>query len=307
MISILILTKNEDEIIAGCLDSVCWSDDIHVFDSFSEDDTALIAEEKGAKVYQRSFDGYASQRNAALQTCSFKYKWILILDADERVPATLTPKLFKAIEEAKDTTAGFSIQRRDYLGKSWLKYSQLSPYYIRLIRDGKGKYHREINEVIEIDGDTEKIQGYFDHFPFEKGYHHWLNRHNKYSSAEALRWVEERDLNISFSVKKALFHKDFHVRRYHQKGIFYKIPGRPMIKWIYMIFFKLSFLDGKAGFTYATLQSIYEYFIILKSRELKRSREEQIRKKGPAVYQKGSDNQEKYNYAPKNSAVENER
>src|SRR5579875_1152621 len=65
MISVLILTRNEEQDLPGCLDSVSWSDDIHVFDSESTDRTAAIARICGAKVTTRRFDGYARQRNAA--------------------------------------------------------------------------------------------------------------------------------------------------------------------------------------------------------------------------------------------------
>jgi hypothetical protein len=61
---------------------------------------------------------------------------------------------------------------------------------------------------------------------------------------------------------------NFHTRRLHQKAIFYRLPGRPLIKWLYMMFLRGAILDGAAGLTYATLQSIYEYFIILKTKEL---------------------------------------
>lgn len=70
MISVLILTRNEEKDLPGCLESVSWSDDIHVFDSFSNDRTVEIAQARGAYVVQRAFDGYASQRNAALSGSS---------------------------------------------------------------------------------------------------------------------------------------------------------------------------------------------------------------------------------------------
>src|SRR4051812_21283128 len=93
MISVLILTKNEEKDLPGCLESVSWSDDVHVFDSKSTDRTCAIAEESGAKVSRRAFDGYASQRNAALHGLGFKHPWTLILDADERVPAALVEEM----------------------------------------------------------------------------------------------------------------------------------------------------------------------------------------------------------------------
>lgn len=268
MISVLILTKNEEQDLPGCLASVVWCDDIHVFDSFSEDKTLEIARAAGANITQRVFDGYASQRNAALKDLNFKYSWVFILDADERIPEELVLKLKEKINSVAINTNGFRIRRRDYLLDTWLKYSQISPFYIRLVRKGKARYHREINEVLMVEGNVEELDGYFDHYPFSKGFTHWLEKHNQYSSMEALRWVEEQNGSEKFSISKALFNKDFSNKRYHQKGLFYKLPGRPIIKWLYMVIGRRAFLDGSAGITYATLQSIYEYFIVLKSKEL---------------------------------------
>ena len=72
---------------------------------------------------------------------------------------------------------------------------------------------------------------------------------------------------LKFSLRKALFSKDFTERRFHQKELFYRMPGRPFIKFFYMMVGRLAFLDGRAGCTYAALQAIYEYFIVLKQRE----------------------------------------
>jgi glycosyltransferase involved in cell wall biosynthesis len=268
MISVLILTKNEQQDLPGCLASVAWCDDIQVFDSFSTDKTVSIAKDAGATITRRTFDGYASQRNAALKGLDYKYPWILILDADERIPTKLIKIMMESINSVADTTNGFRIRRRDYLFNTWLKYSQMSPFYIRLIRKGKASYHREINEVLMVEGDVAEIEGYFDHYPFSKGFKHWLEKHNQYSSMEAQRWMEEQKGVEKFSVRKAFFNKDFSEMRYHQKGLFYKLPGRPLIKWLYLIIIRRGFLDGKAGLTNATLQSIYEYFIVLKSKQL---------------------------------------
>lgn len=268
MISVLILTKNEEHDLPHCLRSVSWSDDVHVFDSFSNDSTVQIASAAGAKVTQRTFDNYASQRNAALETIDFKYEWLLILDADERIPAPLVKIISEMISNAPPETDGYRIRRRDYLWGTWLKHAQITPYYIRLVRPGKARYSREINEVLEVDGTVDQLPGHFDHYPFSKGIAHWLAKHNNYSTMEAKRWIEENTQGEKFSAKKALFSKDFSHRRYHQKGLFYKIPGRPLIKWLYMVIWRRAFLDGRAGLTYATLQTIYEYFIVVKTKEM---------------------------------------
>lgn len=268
MVSVLILTKNEQQDLPGCLASVSWCDDIHVFDSYSDDNTVEIANKAGAKITQRKFDNYASQRNASLTEINYKYDWIFILDADERVPEKLKNEIFEKISSIPNEVHGFRIRRRDFLGITWLKYSQISSFYIRLIKKNYAKYHREINEVMEVDGKVIQLDNYFDHYPFSKGYKHWFEKHNLYSTMEANRWIEEHQNNMQFSFVKAIFSKDFSEKRYHQKGLFYKLPGRPIIKWFYMVLIRRAFLDGSAGITYATLQAIYEYFIVLKTKEL---------------------------------------
>ena len=73
------------------------------------------------------------------------------------------------------------------------------------------------------------------------------------------------------SLRIALTHDDFHQRRLHQKAIFYRLPCRPILKFLYMAFVRGALLDGRAGLTYAALQSFYEYLILLKTRELTRA------------------------------------
>jgi hypothetical protein len=97
---------------------------------------------------------------------------------------------------------------------------------------------------------------------------HWLSRHNAYSSLEALQITANRHIATRFNPSKAFVTRDFNERRFHQKELFYRLPARPLIKFILLYILKRGFLDGRAGLTYATLQSIYEYFIVLKTREL---------------------------------------
>ena len=267
MISILILTKNEEKDLPGCLDSVAWSDDIHVFDSLSTDRTAEIARSRGVHFTQRPFDTYAAQRNAALETLPFRYEWIFLPDADERPTPALIEEMKRAAASAPAEVAGFRVRRRDFMDGTWLKHAQLSPYYIRLVRNRRARYVREVNEILEVDGGIGELHSYLDHFPFSKGLSWWISRHNVYSTMEA-QIVASRAGQDRASLRTALFEKDFHVRRASQKALFYRLPGRPLIKWLYMMFARGAIFDGRAGWTYAMLQTIYEYFIVLKTREI---------------------------------------
>ncbi len=268
MISVLILTRNEEQDLPGCLDSVTWCDDIHVFDSESTDRTAAIARERGATVSTRAFDGYARQRNAAMQL-PFKHPWVLVLDADERPTPELSAEMRSAVLTAPATVGAFRIRRRDYLWGTWLKHAQLTPFYVRLVRPGRVQYTRDINEVAEIDGAVAELQFPLDHLAFSKGISHWVAKHNTYSTKEAELLASGAAVQGA-SWRDALFASDFHQRRVAQKALFYELPGRPLIKWLYMMFVRRAILDGPAGVTYATLQAFYEYLIEIKRREILR-------------------------------------
>ena len=274
-ISVLILTKNEQQDLPGCLQSVAWSDDIHVYDSGSTDSTVGIAQRFGARVTDRTYGesklafggDEAAHRNWGLQHIPFKHPWVFVIDADER----MTPDLVSTVKAAAALTGAqvaFRVQRRDFFLGTWLNHVQTSPFYMRLIRPDKIRHERLINTVSIADGPVGQVTGYLDHFPFSKGMGHWVDRHNSYSLFEAQQIIENRTQGGELNWIKAFTEADFHVRRFHQKELFYRLPFRPLIKFILLYFGKRGFLDGRAGFTYAVLQSIYEYFIVLKVREI---------------------------------------
>lgn len=268
MISVLVLTRNEEQDLPGCLASVSWSDDVHVFDSFSTDATVSIAEGLGATVAQRVFDNYASHRNAALNQTRFRHPWLLLMDADERCTPALAEEVQRIAEANDPDFAAYRIRRRDYFENRWLRHAQISPWYVRLVRPELARYTREINEVLEIAGTVGELESPLDHYPFSKGIGHWLRKHDVYSTMEARLIVEGSGLARP-SLRMALGARDFHERRLHQKALFYRLPGRPLLKWLYMVFVRGAFLDGRPGLTYARLQAIYEYMIVLKTRELR--------------------------------------
>ena len=270
MISVLILTRNEENNLPYCLASVRWSDDIHVLDSMSTDGTSAIATAAGATLTQRPFDNWASHQNWALQNLPFKHPWVFYLDADELATPELQAGMLAAVQSPTDFVA-YSVQRRDFLHDTWLRHVQTSPFYLRLFRPEKMRYERLVNPVSIPDGPTGQVSGFLDHFPFSKGVGDWLSRHNTYSQLEAQQIVANRAGKAPFSLRGALFERDFHRRRYHQKELFYRLPARPLAKFLALYIAKRGFLDGRAGFTYATLQAIYEYMIVLKTRELDRA------------------------------------
>jgi glycosyltransferase involved in cell wall biosynthesis len=265
--SVLVLTKDEEKDLPGCLESVIeWCDDIHVYDSLSTDRTVEIANRLGAKVTSRKFDNWAAHQNWGLANIAFKHDWVLYIDADERVTPELARAALDIVERSADCVA-FEVRRRDFFNDRWLKHVQVSPYYVRLFKPAYIRYERVVNPVTVVNGKTGRLEAFLDHHPFSKGISHWLARHNSYSSLEAEQFTINAEKGEKFKLSQALMAKDFQVRRYHQKGIFYKLPFRPLVKFLLLYVVRQGFLDGRPGFVYAVLQSVYEYFIVLKVRE----------------------------------------
>jgi hypothetical protein len=175
----------------------------------------------------------------------------------------------QAVAAAPASVSGFRMRRRDFLWGTWLRHAQLTPFYVRLLRVGHVHYTRDINEVVEVTGEIAELHAPLDHFAFSKGLSHWVAKHNSYSSREA-ELLASGDAVRNASLYQALFARNFHERRVAQKAIFYELPGRPLIKWVYMMFVRGAILDGRSGIMYATLQSFYEYLIEIKCREIRR-------------------------------------
>ncbi len=268
MISVLILTLNEEVNIADCLDSVAWADDVLVLDSGSEDRTVEIAEDKGARVMHRPFDNFASQRNYGLQEGGLEHDWVLHLDADERVTPELRSELER--EARRDAYGACRVPSKLMFQGRWLKYSGMYPTY--QVRFGR----REALTFTQVGhgqrGDLSADQvGTLDapllHYGFSKGIADWIERHNRYSTGEAVHALEAGGQSIDWS---ALFRGDPQARRRALKDVSYRLPFRPLLRFFYVYVWRMGILDGRPGFDYAVLLSFYEYLIGLKRREKKR-------------------------------------
>lgn len=253
--------------MADCIKSVEWCDDIVVFDSYSKDRTVEIAAKAGCRVIQREFDDYASQRNAAL-AIDFKHPWILMIDADERVTPCLRQEIELSWDDQNNDCDLFRVRRKDFFMGHWLKRSSGYPtWFARLLRKGAVHVEREINEEYFAKGKTGFLKEHLYHYPFNKGISFWFERHNMYSSMEALRLIEESSMHFPW---QSISSMDPVIRRKSLKQLAYRLPGRPLLVFFYLYFTRLGFLDGVAGMTYCVMRSMYEFMIDLKVLELRR-------------------------------------
>ncbi len=264
-LSVLILTLNEECNLTDCINSVRWSDDIVVLDSFSTDRTVMIAKEMGARLVQRRFDNYAAQRNAGLNEVSYKYPWVLMLDADERVTPELCVEMRSATDTAEPTISLFHMRRKDYWFGQWLRRSSGYPtWFGRLVRVGYVTVEREINEEYVAHGESRFLKEHLIHYPFNKKVSYWLERHNRYSSMEAASLLVERREKL---VVQGLWSVNPVARRKTMKQIAYRLPGRPLWIFLYLYVMRGGVLDGRVGLRYSILRAIYEYMIDLKVKE----------------------------------------
>ena len=195
-------------------------------------------------VTQRHFDDWSSHQNWGLANVPFRHPWVFDLDADERVTPELGGEHATGGREP-GTTLLFVSGGRDFWGERWLKHVEASSYYMRLFRPEKMRYERLVNPVSIADGPVGELDGYLDHHPFSKGMAHWLKRHNSYSSLEAQQIERNRATSQQFSLMQAFLAKDRNQRRFHQKELFYRMPARPVLKFLLLYLGKRGFLDGR--------------------------------------------------------------
>ena len=166
-LSACIITFNEEDRIGDCLASLAFCDEIVVVDSGSSDRTREICERAGARVLQRDFDGFRSQKQFAVEQA--RHDWVLCLDADERVSDALRAAI--EAERARDfgDAAGYRFARlSEYFGK-FLRHGNAYPdRVLRLFdrRRGGWRGQREIHEAASVDGGVRTLDGDLIHHPY---------------------------------------------------------------------------------------------------------------------------------------------
>lgn len=267
-VSIFIQTLNEEDNLPGCLDSVAWSDDIVVLDSLSTDRTKAICEERGCRFFERAYDGRGPHQNWAMENIDFRHKWVFYLDADERMTPELREEIERIANDPDETRVAFYCGRRNMFMGRWLKRAMPPGHIMRFFQPPHIRFERLANPTPIIDGEHGYLKHHFIHYNFSKGLTEWFERHNRYSGYEATETVRAlREHPVRFG---DLLARDRIKRRYALKNLSFRMPGRPLLKFLYMYVLQLGFLDGRPGLTYCTLQMIYEYQIVLKVREIRR-------------------------------------
>jgi len=266
-ITVVILTKNEAAVVSRAIESALTDfSEVVVLDSLSDDSTVDVAMRNGARVIQHAFAGYASQRNFALKDMPKMNEWVFFVDADEIISGEVTAELRR--DFTRIIREGFGMvymRRKDYFMGRWIRRSSGYPtWFGRLCHAPSVRVEREINEEYRCDRPATRLSGHLLHYPFAKGLSHWVDRHNRYSSAEALEKAKGGRLSVGL-----VFSRDPGLRRKGLKAIFMRLPLRPLISFVFLYILRLGFLDGKAGLRFAVLRCFYEFLIDLKLDEVR--------------------------------------
>ncbi len=277
-ISVVILTYNEEVNIGRCLESVVGiTDDVFVVDSGSTDATLEIVRSWSAQIFHHTFEGYAAQRNWALEQLPFKYEWILYVDADERLSAELQSELCERVRAGYVGTVGYYINRRMIFNGRWIRHGGYYPMrLLRLFRRGYARCEpRSVNEhFIVSGGNVGTLTGPLLHEDL-RGIDAWIDRHNRYATLEAMELLCERRgvPESGDAVEAKLWGNQVARRRWLRSRVLNRFPPlvRPFLYFTYRYLLRAGFLDGKEGFIYHFLHGLWFPFLIdVKYLELRR-------------------------------------
>jgi len=268
--SVLILTLDEEVNIAECMETLTFSDDIVVLDSFSKDRTLEIAKQfPHVRIVQRKFDTWSQHSNWALDNIEFKHPWVYYSDADERMPTDLREEVLRVVNNANQPHAAYRLRFKNMFMGRWLRRGGIYPVWvIRLFKpDGIRYEDRTVNPHPNVNGTLGDLESHFIHYSFNKGLLPWFHKHNKYSDGEAGEAVKVIGKTTFWSKVRQLRSKETGIARRAFKDMSFFLRFRGFARFLYMYFLKLAILDGKAGFHYACMISMYEYWIELKMLE----------------------------------------
>jgi glycosyltransferase involved in cell wall biosynthesis len=228
---------------------------VFVVDSFSTDGTREVVERLGCRVVTRPFTHYADQRNWAIQEVANDWPWQLHLDADE----VLDERAIVAIRDALSTPGtydGFLIKRLSYFMGKPLRFAGEKSWHLRLFRSTRAACEdRLYDQHFTCLGPTRKLAGLL-HDLNAGTLTEWTARHNRWSDLESAEMLRP---STRVGLLESKLSSDPRKRRRYYKGIYYRMPRgwRALGYFVYRYVLQLGFLDGRAGFYYNFLQSLW--------------------------------------------------
>lgn len=238
-ISAVIITFNEEENIAEAIKSVDWADEILVVDSKSTDNTREIANSLGAKVLQKSWEGFSSQKQFAVEKAT--HEWIFSLDADERVSESLKNEILEIkFENSNKLVDGYKIPRLSFYMNCPIRHSGWYPdWQLRFFNRNKGIWKDVlIHESFQMHSDAkiEKLKNDILHYSVENAAHHHKMIGERYAPLAAKQMFENGKRTSKL-----------------------KIYINGLTTFLQIYFLKRGFLDGFPGFCIARFAAHHSF------------------------------------------------
>jgi glycosyltransferase involved in cell wall biosynthesis len=263
-VSVIVPVKNEAENLKRCLPALDWADEVFVVDSQSTDETDKVAVASGAQVVQFYFSGtYPKKKNWALDHLPLRNEWVLIVDADEVVVPELADEIISKISASE--ADGYYLNSHYYfLGRPIRYCGYASCWNLRLFKHRLGRYEKmpdntggragdnEAHEHIELDGRAKRLENALEHYAYPT-IATWVEKHNRYAiweAAECERFLHDAIPESIGSVQQF---------KRRLKKIAWRLPMRPLVRFIYAYILRLGFLDGRPGFVFCGLLAFYDF------------------------------------------------
>jgi len=242
-LSVAIITKDEAENLPACLESVRFADQVVVVDSDSTDDTVKIASNFGCDVFIEKWRGFGRQKQFAIDKC--KHRWVLVLDADERIPPETAMAIGDIVSKGSENVAGYSFPRNNWFQGRWIKHLWGGDRIVRLFQKDLGRMtSATVHESVEVSGHVEALDVPIEHFT-ESNLSRILIKIDHYSTLGA---QEAFDEGRKATVWSAIFRAE----------------------WAFFqnYFLKLGILDGPQGLTLSITDAVNKFFKYAKLTEL---------------------------------------
>jgi glycosyltransferase involved in cell wall biosynthesis len=275
-VEVVMIVRDEELNLLHSLPAVTgWAKKVWVVDSGSTDRTVEVARAAGAEVVHREWQGYARQKNWALDTLPLEAGWVLLLDADERITDKLADRIRAIVDRDPVGVAESAFHLNRYfvfLGGRIRHCGYYPSWNVRLFRRGRARYEeRDVHEHMVVDGPVGFIHGadmeHWDRRPLE----HHIAKHNRYSTLEARAiWSQELQ-GTDAALPARLLGGPLERRRWIKRHVYPWLPAKFLFRFLWMYVLKLGFLDGATGWRFCLFISAYELQIEQKLIELRQA------------------------------------
>lgn len=260
----IIMTFNEELNIKECIESILpFAKRIVIVDSNSTDRTVAIAEEMGAEVIYREFTTHAEKFQYGLDHAQIQTKWVMRLDADERLTPESGAELESVCQKNMDTDINGVILRFEvnFLGKK-LKHGGIYPFNKLIVfKYGLAEIEKRNQDehIFLTSGKSVALKHDSLHKDY-KNLSYWIEKHNHYSTKE----MQDYFINKQHQTDHSLLPRKARSKRFIKNNIYYHLPMgfRASLYFLYRYIFKLGFLDGKEGLIFAFLQAYWYRFLV---------------------------------------------